>query len=81
MKSSPILKNILFMALFVPALHSQEKPKDYKPAGSGDLHLRQSPGAWTPPLTNWDYGLGDSHISKLQPYPDSKKGDRSPFDL
>ena len=82
MKSSPILKNILFMALFVPALHSQEKPKDYKPAGgSGDMHLRQSPGAWTPPLTNWDYGLGDSHISKLQPYPDSKKGDRSPFDL
>src|SRR6058998_570436 len=80
MKSSPCLTNVLLLALLVPALHAQ-KPRDYTSAVSNDLHLRQSPGAWTPPLTNWDYGLGDSHISKLQPYPDAKKGDRSPFDL
>lgn len=33
------------------------------------------------PLPGNDYGLGDSHVSRLEPYPDLRKGDRTPFDI
>ena len=30
---------------------------------------------------DYDFGLGDSHVSRLEPYPDVTKGDRTPFDI
>jgi cytochrome c peroxidase len=48
-------------------------------AENGD-YLRQSPGARANDEGN-DYGLGDSHASRLKPYPPGKAGDRTPFDL
>ena len=49
---------------------------------SGDTnYLRQSPGAIVD-RGDYDWGLGDSHISKLKPYPKPcAEGDRTPFDL
>jgi len=52
-----------------------------KPATDNDLFLLQSRGATTPDYKASDYGLGDGYIDKLLPYPDLKKGDRTPFDL
>lgn len=52
----------------------------WKPA-AGDLYLRQSRAAERKADPDYDYGLGDSHVSRLEPYPQVKKGDRTPFDL
>lgn len=51
-----------------------------RPAGES-LYLRQSPAAVQPPPPGYEYGLGDGHVSRLEPYPDLRKGDRTPFDL
>lgn len=45
------------------------------------LHLLQSPGAQVENYVEPDYGLGSGHIDSLVPYPDVKKGERTPFDL
>ncbi len=45
------------------------------------LHLRQSPPAVASSPTSTDFGLGDHHVSKLEPYPPGGKGARTPFDL
>ena len=45
------------------------------------LHLLQSPGAEVANYVEPDYGLGPGHIDSLIPYPDVKKGERTPFDL
>jgi cytochrome c peroxidase len=45
------------------------------------LHMLQSPGAEVADYVEPDYGLGDGHIDKLIPYPNVKKGERTPFDL
>jgi len=45
------------------------------------LHLLQSPGAVIEDYIEPDYGLGSSHIDSLIPFPDVKKGERTPFDL
>lgn len=45
------------------------------------LHLLQSPGAKVENYVEPDYGLGSGHIDSLLPYPDVKKGERTPFDL
>jgi cytochrome c peroxidase len=47
---------------------------------AGQQYLRQSPAA-TANRESVDYGLGDSHVSKLKTYPPAKPGDRTPFDL
>lgn len=44
------------------------------------LHMLQSPPAITE-RGDTDWGLGPSHVSKLEPYPSLAKGDRTPFDL
>jgi cytochrome c peroxidase len=47
-----------------------------------DTYLKQSPGAIAPSPGGGDYGLGDSHASKLKPYPHPcSEGMRTPFDL
>ncbi len=45
------------------------------------LHLLQSPGAVIENYQEPDYGLGSGHVDSLMPYPDVKKGERTPFDL
>jgi cytochrome c peroxidase len=45
-------------------------------------YLKQSGGASIPVDPDWDYGLGDCHISKLLPYPQPcPPGQRTPLDL
>ena len=46
-----------------------------------NLHLLQSPGAIITDYQQSDYGLGSNHVDSLKPYPDLKKGERSPFNL
>lgn len=43
-------------------------------------YLKQSPGA-SVDRGDYDWGLGDGHISKLMPYPAGGPGVRTPFDL
>ncbi|MDX1684722.1 MAG: hypothetical protein R3275_05750 [Saprospiraceae bacterium] len=50
-------------------------------AEHGGLHLLQSPGAEIEDYQEPDYGLGSGHVDSLLPYPDIKKGERTPFDL
>ena len=50
-------------------------------ASAAGLHLLQSPGGSTTNRGATDYGLGDSHVSKLKPYPPGGPGERTPFDL
>ena len=45
------------------------------------LHLLQSPGVVISDYVEPDYELGPSHIDSLLPFPDVKKGERTPFDL
>ena len=45
------------------------------------LHLLQSPGVVIEDYVEPDYELGAGHIDSLIPYPDVKKGERTPFDL
>ncbi|MCR9117334.1 MAG: hypothetical protein NXI22_10360, partial [bacterium] len=44
-------------------------------------HMRQSEGAVAPVDPENDFGLGDCHVSKLLPYPNTTAGARTPFDL
>ncbi|MCB0793641.1 MAG: cytochrome C [Flavobacteriales bacterium] len=47
-----------------------------------DLHMYQGrPMVAADYDPDYDYGLGDGHISKLEPYPECDKGYRTPFDL
>ncbi len=48
---------------------------------NNQLHLLQSPGAVVEDYVEPDYGLGSSHVDSLLPFPDVKKGERTPFDL
>src|SRR5262249_50798616 len=49
---------------------------------SADSSLRQSPGAVASGPLAGDYGLGSSHVSQLEPYPQPcLEGMRTPFDL
>lgn len=48
---------------------------------TGDTYLRQSPAAVAKGRKPTDYGLGDGHVSKLEPYPPGRPGDRTPLDL
>ena len=45
------------------------------------LHLLQSPGVVIENYVEPDYELGPGHIDSLIPYPELKKGERTPFDL
>lgn len=45
------------------------------------LHMLQSPGYEVPNYKEPDYGLGSSHVDSLKPYPQVKKGERTPFEL
>jgi cytochrome c peroxidase len=49
-------------------------------ATAAQQYLQQSPAA-TVTREPTDYGLGDSHVSRLKTYPPGKPGDRTPFDL
>jgi len=46
-----------------------------------DLHLLQSKGKTIENYQPNDYGLGSSYVDSLKPYPELKKGERSPFEL
>jgi cytochrome c peroxidase len=61
--------------------HGQRKtPAAYENSAT-NLHLLQSPGATATGREVSDFGLGDSHISRLKPYPSGGPGSRTPFDL
>ena len=50
-------------------------------AGS-DMHMYQGRATVAEDYDpTYDFGLGDSHVSQLEPYPNVTKGDRTPFDL
>lgn len=53
----------------------------YDTSKAGDSYLKQSPAAVAKGRAPTDYGLGDNHASKLQPYPPGGPGIRTPFDL
>ena len=53
----------------------------YQVADEMGLHLLQSPGAEVENYIEPDYGLGSGHVDSLLPYPNVKKGERTPFDL
>src|SRR5262249_31997588 len=58
---------------------SRRTPSEGQP---GETYLRQSPGAVAPDASANDYGLGTSHASKLEPYPQPcQEGMRTPFAL
>jgi cytochrome c peroxidase len=46
-----------------------------------NLSMLQSPGAVIDGYQDIDYGLGSSYVDSLKPYPDVKKGERTPFNL
>ncbi len=46
-----------------------------------NLHMLQSPGAKISDYIAYDYGLGSSYVDSLMPYPELKKGERSPLEL
>ncbi|MEY2408636.1 MAG: hypothetical protein QOF48_1306 [Verrucomicrobiota bacterium] len=48
---------------------------------SAGLHLLQTPSGPAVSRQDTNFGLGDSHISKLRPYPLGGPGTRTPFDL
>jgi len=51
-------------------------------SAGGIDYLKQSPGAVASGTLPTDYGLGTSHVSKLEPYPQPcVEGMRTPFDL
>jgi hypothetical protein len=54
---------------------------EYKAGAAGGEYLRQSPGASAAAWVENDFGLGESYITKLLPYPPGRAGDRTPFDL
>jgi cytochrome c peroxidase len=57
------------------------KETPYSKEYSGPTYMKQSAGAVANVSAENDYGLGDSHVSKLKTYPPGKAGDRTPFDL
>jgi cytochrome c peroxidase len=60
---------------------SELKIADKESAADAATYLRQSPGA-SVDRGDYDWGLGDAHISQLMPYPEpAREGDRTPFDL
>ncbi len=78
------------LLLFILSLSShsagaQDNSDGYEPEAkqeaASNLHLLQSPAAVNPNYVENDYGLGESYIDKLLPYPPVKAGDRTPFDL
>ncbi len=69
-KKIPIIISIV---LFVGAVGFQ--------IADNSLHLLQSPGAKIENYQKSDYGLNSNYVDSLKPFPDLKKGERSPFDL
>jgi cytochrome c peroxidase len=53
----------------------------YATSSGGDRYLRQSPAAKAAGRQETDWGLGESHASKLKPYPKGDPGDRTPLEL
>ena len=49
--------------------------------GDPDLHMLQSRPAEAEQYVESDFGLGDSYVDNLLPYPDLAKGERTPLDL
>lgn len=48
---------------------------------TGSDYMKQSPGGYAAIVADNEFGLGDSHVSRLLPYPQLKDGERTPFDL
>ena len=64
-----------------PGLEAARAEEDKPSAAEALRHLLQSAPARARDRAPTDYGLGDSHISKLRPYPPGGPGTRTPFDL
>lgn len=67
-------------SLFAPHANAQYLGSENKEV-SEERHMLQSPPAVAKNRPETDWGLGDSHHSKLQPYPADEPGMRTPFDL
>jgi len=59
------------------AVRGQQRTAD---PGGDAMHMRQSPGV-SVKRPSGDWGLGDGHVSRLEPYPPGDVGARTPFDL
>jgi hypothetical protein len=75
------VSNVLSAAPATDAKPSDRKEAPLLASTPPNLHLLQSPAAVATGRDETDYGLGDSHISKLRPYPKGGAGTRTPFDL
>ena len=63
------------------SLFGSARAEDESQVAEASKHLLQSAPARAKDRAPTDYGLGDSHISKLRPYPPGGPGARTPFDL
>jgi len=72
---------MVFGGIVLVRLAAQQQGASPAPGAPADTYLLQTRGAVTPKAVDTDFGLGDSHVSKLRPYPAARKGDRTPFDL
>src|SRR5262245_9740486 len=66
---------------FRGGVFTSARAEDDKRASEALRQLLQSPAARAVGRAPTDYGLGDSHVSKLRPYPPGGPGARTPFDL
>lgn len=85
-----ISKNIVIVFLLAVILGMATIPFTQDSDGSSgsavaysndDLHMLQSRPAEAADYEESDFGLGESYVDKLLPYPNLQKGERSPFDL
>jgi cytochrome c peroxidase len=63
------------------SLFGSARAEDESQDAEAAKHLLQSAPARAKDRAPTDYGLGDSHVSKLRPYPPGGPGARTPFDL
>ena len=82
-------KNIVIIILLVviaglvtiQATRNNQQGTEKNDYGAKDLHMLQSKPAEAEQYKESDYGIGDSYVDKLLPYPDLEKGERTPLDL
>jgi cytochrome c peroxidase len=81
-----VIAVLLVMIASIITIHASQSAQDRQANratsdGDPDLHMLQSRPAAAANYQRSDYGLGESFVDKLLPYPDLEKGARTPFDL
>ncbi|MCB9170047.1 MAG: cytochrome C [Flavobacteriales bacterium] len=84
MKRAILFLSLLVVVGLLAAMAGFQVGQAQGPMGGNapDLHLFQGRPTVNPDYDpNYDFGLGDSYITELMPYPKCDKGDRTPFDI